>query len=77
MYKGKLIIRFDDTNPSKEKSEFEESILEDLAVLNIRGDKVTHTSDYFDLLYDYAVQMIKDGNAYVDDTDRETVRLLS
>ena len=43
-------------------------------MLNIRGDKVSHTSDYFDNLYDYAIQMIKDGKAYVDDTDRETVR---
>lgn len=57
------------------QSEFEESILEDLAVLNIRGEKVTHTSDYFDILYDYAIQMIKNGKAYVDDTDRETVCL--
>ncbi|KAH8108509.1 glutamate-tRNA ligase [Phellopilus nigrolimitatus] len=74
MYKGKLIIRFDDTNPSKEKTEFEDSILEDLAVLNIRGDKLSHTSDYFDELYDYAVRMVKEGNAYVDDTDRETMQ---
>ena len=74
MYKGKLIIRFDDTNPSKEKEEFEDAILEDLAVLNIHGDMISHTSDYFDQLYDYAVQMIKEGNAYIDDTDRDTVR---
>ena len=73
MYKGKLIIRFDDTNPTKEKGEFEDAILEDLAVLNIRGDKLSHTSDYFDELYNYALQMIKEGKAYVDDTDRETV----
>ncbi|EJC98400.1 glutamate-tRNA ligase [Fomitiporia mediterranea MF3/22] len=74
MYKGKLIVRFDDTNPEKEKEEYEDAILEDLAVLNIRGDKISHTSDYFDQLYDYALQMIKDGNAYVDDTDRETMQ---
>lgn len=77
MYKGKLIIRFDDTNPSKEKEEFEDSILEDLGVLNIRGDKLSHTSDYFDQLYEYALQMIKTGKAYVDDTDRETVGLFT
>ena len=77
MYKGKLIIRFDDTNPTKEKEEFEDAILEDLAVLNIRGDKLSHTSDYFDQLYDYALQMIQLGKAYVDDTDRETVSTLA
>ncbi|KAL5519726.1 hypothetical protein ACEPAG_1386 [Sanghuangporus baumii] len=74
MYKGRLIIRFDDTNPSKEKEEFEDAILDDLAELNIHGDVITHTSDYFDQLYDYAVQMIKGGNAYVDDTEREIMK---
>ncbi|KAI5118016.1 hypothetical protein M0805_003453 [Coniferiporia weirii] len=73
MYKGKLIIRFDDTNPSKEKSEFEDSIMEDLAVLGIRGE-ISHTSDYFNDLYEYAIRLIKEGNAYVDDTDRDTMR---
>jgi glutamyl-tRNA synthetase len=72
-YNGKLIVRFDDTNPSKEKSEFEESIKEDLLLLGIKGDVVTYTSNYFDQLYDYAIQMIKSGKAYVDDTDQETV----
>ena len=72
MYQGKLLIRFDDTNPSKEKEEFEDSIMEDLNVLGIKGP-VTHTSDYFNELYEYAIQMIKNGKAYVDDTDRETV----
>ncbi|GMF05548.1 unnamed protein product [[Candida] boidinii] len=47
-YKGKLIIRFDDTNPSKEKVEFQDSILEDLKLLGITGDKVTYSSQYFD-----------------------------
>ncbi|KAJ7699890.1 hypothetical protein B0H17DRAFT_1157952 [Mycena rosella] len=55
MYDGKLLIRFDDTNPSREKS----------AV----GDSVTHTSDYFDQLHEYAVQLINSGKAYADDTD--------
>ena len=52
-YKGKLIIRFDDTNPSKEKEEFQDSILEDLELLGIKGDRITHSSDYFQdcLLY--------------------------
>ncbi|EMD38118.1 hypothetical protein CERSUDRAFT_113249 [Gelatoporia subvermispora B] len=70
MYKGKLIIRFDDTNPSKERTEFEETILEDLALLDVHGDMVTHTSDYFDKLYEYAIQMIKIGKAYADDTEK-------
>lgn len=73
-YKGKLIIRFDDTNPSKEKAEFEESILEDLKLLGIKGDKVTYSSDYFKEMYDYAVQLIKEGKAYCDDTPLEKMR---
>lgn len=67
-YKGKLIIRFDDTNPSKEKTEFQDSIIEDLALLGIKGDKVTYSSNYFDKMYELAVKMIKDGHAYCDDT---------
>ncbi|KAI1788380.1 glutamate-tRNA ligase [Ganoderma leucocontextum] len=74
MYKGKMIIRFDDTNPTKEKTEFEETILEDLALLDIHGDRVTHTSDYFDELYEYALQIIKAGKAYADDTEQEQMR---
>ncbi|KAJ1951480.1 glutamate--tRNA ligase [Linderina macrospora] len=71
---GKLLIRFDDTNPNKEKVEFEESIIEDLRLLGIKGDSLTHTSDYFQLIYDYAITMIKKGLAYADDTDQETMR---
>lgn len=74
LYKGKLIIRFDDTNPSKEKVEFEDSIVEDLELLGIKGDVVTHSSDYFDTMYDYAIQLIKEGKAYVDDTPVELMR---
>lgn len=73
-YKGKLIIRFDDTNPSKEKEEFQDSILEDLELLGIKGDRVTFSSDYFQEMYDYCVQMIKEGKAYCDDTPTERMR---
>lgn len=73
-YKGKLIIRFDDTNPSKENCEFEDSILEDLALLGVKGDSLSHTSDHFDLIYAYAIQLIKDGLAYCDDTPQEQMR---
>ncbi|CAI6650364.1 ANL_collapsed_G0017790.mRNA.1.CDS.1 [Saccharomyces cerevisiae] len=73
-YKGKLIIRFDDTNPSKEKEEFQDSILEDLELLGIKGDRITYSSDYFQEMYDYCVQMIKDGKAYCDDTPTEKMR---
>ncbi|KAF8965231.1 glutamate-tRNA ligase [Flammula alnicola] len=74
MYHGKMIVRFDDTNPSKERTEFEDTILEDLQLLDIHGDVVTHTSDHFDTLYDYAVKMIKDGKAYADDTEQLQMR---
>ncbi|RIA91589.1 glutamate-tRNA ligase [Glomus cerebriforme] len=73
-YKGKLIVRFDDTNPTKEKEEFEESIKEDLALLEIYPDQVTYTSDSFDILYQYAIKIIEKGLAYVDDTDVSTMR---
>ncbi|KAG5518691.1 hypothetical protein PMAC_002660 [Pneumocystis sp. 'macacae'] len=73
-YKGKLIIRFDDTNPSKEKTEFQDGILKDLELLGIEGDEITFSSDYFNEIYDFCVQMIKDGNAYADDTDKDTMR---
>ena len=70
-YGGKLIVRFDDTNPTKETCEFENSILEDLQTMGIKGDIVTHTSDYFEQLLDLAAAMIKEGKAYADDTPQE------
>jgi glutamyl-tRNA synthetase len=74
-YNGKCLVRFDDTNPSKEKDEYVQSILEDIATLGIDYVKpITHTSDYFDVLMKYCVQMITEGNAYCDDTDVETMR---
>ncbi|GAA6039961.1 hypothetical protein JCM8097_002640 [Rhodosporidiobolus ruineniae] len=74
MYEGKFLVRFDDTNPSKEKAEFEQSIVEDLALLGIKADATSYTSDYFDQLHEYAVQMIKLGKAYADDTEQEVMR---
>ncbi|GAA5973550.1 hypothetical protein JCM11641_007114 [Rhodosporidiobolus odoratus] len=74
MYEGKFLVRFDDTNPSKEKAEFEQSIVEDLALLGIKADATSYTSDYFDQLQQYAVEMIKRGKAYADDTEQEVMR---
>lgn len=73
-YKGKMIIRFDDTNPSKEKDEFELSILEDLEFLGIKGTFISHSSDYFERIYNYAIELIKQGKAYCDDTSVEIMR---
>ena len=73
-YDGKMIVRFDDTNPSKEKEEYQDAILEDCKLLGIRYDQVTYTSDYFQQLYDLCVKMIKDGNAYADNTPQEQLR---
>jgi len=55
------------------QNEFEGSILEDLRLLDIQGDLVTHTSDHFDTLYEYAVKFIKEGKAYADDTEQQQV----
>ncbi|KAI9337989.1 tRNA synthetases class I, catalytic domain-containing protein [Obelidium mucronatum] len=73
-YEGTLIVRFDDTNPSNEKEEFEESIKEDLLLLGIKADKTSHTSDYFDVTYNHALRIIKKGLAYVDDSTQEVMR---
>eukprot|EP00400_MALV-I_sp_L67-5_P000042 gene42-701_t len=74
MFEGKMILRFDDTNPSKEKMEFQESMVADLKRLEIIPWKVTHTSDYFDMLQERMETMIKEGKAYVDNTDVDTMR---
>ncbi|KAK1444074.1 glutamine-tRNA ligase [Babesia gibsoni] len=73
-YNGKLILRFDDTNPVKEKAEYEETIKEDLAKLGVSFVKTSYTSDHFDLLQEYAIKLIKEGLAYCDDTDVNTMR---
>lgn len=72
--KGKLILRFDDTNPELEKEEFQDAIKVDLARLEITPDEITYTSDYFQTLYEYCVQMIESGFAYADDTEQEVMK---
>ncbi|CZS99485.1 hypothetical protein WAI453_002505 [Rhynchosporium graminicola] len=74
LYKGTLLLRFDDTNPSKEKQEYQDSIVEDLKMVGIKPDKTSYTSDYLEDLYQYGIRMIKEGHAYADDTDQETMR---
>jgi bifunctional glutamyl/prolyl-tRNA synthetase len=73
-FQGKLIMRFDDTNPAKENVHFEKVILEDVAMLEIKPDMFTHTSQYFDLMLEYCEKLLKEGKAYVDDTDPETMK---
>ncbi|MCR5025437.1 MAG: glutamine--tRNA ligase/YqeY domain fusion protein [Lachnospiraceae bacterium] len=74
-YGGKFNLRFDDTNPTKEKSEFVESIKEDVAWLGAEWeDRLFFASDYFDKMYDYAVFLIKKGKAYVSDLSADEIR---
>ena len=70
---GELVLRFDDTNPTKEETEFVDAIQDDARWLGIQWVKVTYASDYFGLLYDWAVQLVKKGLAYVDDQSPEEV----
>ncbi|XP_055373827.1 bifunctional glutamate/proline--tRNA ligase [Condylostylus longicornis] len=73
-FKGKLIMRFDDTNPAKENVEFEKVILKDLEMLEIKPDVFTYTSDYFDLMLKYCEKLISESKAYVDDTEPEEMK---
>ncbi len=70
---GELIMRFDDTNPVKEETEYVDAIMEDTRWLGIEWKKVTFASDYFELLYEWAVELVKKGLAYVDDQSPEEV----
>eukprot|EP00834_Sanchytrium_tribonematis_P003520 NODE_138_length_16264_cov_1.140860.p4 type:complete len:510 gc:universal NODE_138_length_16264_cov_1.140860:10989-9460(-) len=73
-YHGKLLIRMDDTNPTKEKQDFEDAILQDCKTLDIIPYKTSHTSDHFATLLSYADKLIELGLAYVDDTSQEQMR---
>ncbi len=70
-YNAPVNLRFDDTNPVKEEQEYVDSIKKDIAWLGYKWDKELYSSDYFQELHDWAVQMIKDGKAYVDSQSSE------
>ncbi len=73
-YNGKCNLRFDDTNPEKEETEYVESIKADIRWLGFEWNGTElYASDYFDQLYDWAVQLIKEGKAYVDDQTPEEI----
>jgi glutaminyl-tRNA synthetase len=71
---GKCNLRFDDTNPSKEETEYVESIMEDVQWLGFKWDGLFYASDYFQQLYEWAIQLIKAGKAYVCDLSADEVR---
>lgn len=73
-YGGTCNLRFDDTNPAKEETEYVESIMEDVRWLGFRWDNLHYASDYFDQLYAWAEQLIRDGKAYVCDLSSEQTR---
>lgn len=74
-YKGRCHLRFDDTNPTTEETEYVDAIQEDIHWLGYDwGEHLHYASDYFEQLYEYAIQLIRDGKAYVDDQDQETIR---
>jgi len=71
---GKTNLRFDDTNPEKEEQEYVDSIMEDVRWLGFEWDRLCYASDYFGQLYEWAVQLIKAGKAYVDDLSIDEIR---
>jgi glutaminyl-tRNA synthetase len=71
---GGTNLRFDDTNPEKEETEYVESIQEDVRWLGFHWENLLYASDYFDQLYEWALQLIKAGKAYVDDLTADEIR---
>lgn len=72
-YNAPVNLRFDDTNPEKEEQEFVDSIKKDVEWLGFKWDKELYASDYFVQLYQWAVQLIKEGKAYVDEQPSEVI----
>lgn len=72
-YNAPVNLRFDDTNPEKEEQEFVDSIKKDVEWLGFKWDKELYASDYFQQLYEWAVQLIKEGKAYVDEQPSEVI----
>ncbi len=73
-YNAPVNLRFDDTNPEKEEQEYVDAIKKDIEWLGFKWDKELYSSDYFDTLYNWAIDMIKDGKAYIDDQTSEQIR---
>ncbi|MGN0269163.1 MAG: glutamine--tRNA ligase/YqeY domain fusion protein [Candidatus Weimeria sp.] len=73
-YHGEFHMRFDDTNPTKEKSEFVDAIQEDIKWLGAKWEKTMYASDYFDQMYELAVKLIKKGKAYASDLTADQIR---
>ncbi len=71
---GKCNLRFDDTNPSKEETEYVDAIMEDVKWLGFQWDGLFYASDYFQQLYDWAIQLIKNEKAYVCDLSADQIR---
>jgi glutaminyl-tRNA synthetase len=74
-YQAPVNLRFDDTNPAKEEQEFVDAIKKDVEWLGFKWDKECYASDYFQELYDWAIQFIKDGKAYVDSQSSEEMAI--
>ena len=73
-YGGKCNLRFDDTNPSKEETEYVEGIMDDIRWMGFKWDKLFYASEYYEKLYEFAIMLIKKGVAYVDDLTQEEMR---
>jgi len=71
---GKTNLRFDDTNPEKEEQEYVDSITKDVRWLGFEWEGLYYASDYFDQLYEWAIKLINEGKAYVDDLSAEEIR---
>ena len=72
---GECNLRFDDTNPAKEETEYVESIMEDVKWLGFEWANLRYASDYFDQFHKWAIDLIKAGKAYVDDQSADEIRL--
>ena len=72
-YGGVCNLRFDDTNPSKENTEYVDNILNDIKWLGFKWNNIYYASDYFEKLWDFAIWMIKNGHAYVDEQTSEQI----
>lgn len=71
---GECILRLDDTNPDVEKKEYVDKIIEVVNWLGYKPCRITYTSDYFDILNEYAIKLIKQNDAYIDNLDKETMK---